>query len=98
MTNEADVIVLGLGPGGEQAAADCLAGGLSVIGIEAEGSPVLLRALEAGRNIALERVTTSVATMACAKTDDAIFEMVQARVDEIVLVGDDEMRTGSGSH
>ena len=36
MTNEADVIVLGLGPGGEQAAADCLAGGLSVIGIEAE--------------------------------------------------------------
>ena len=37
MTNEADVIVLGLGPGGEQAAADCLGlSGLSVIGIEAE--------------------------------------------------------------
>lgn len=36
MTNAADVIVLGLGPGGEQAATDCLAGGLSVIGIEAE--------------------------------------------------------------
>lgn len=32
----ADVIVVGLGPGGEQAASDCLAGGLSVIGIEAE--------------------------------------------------------------
>ncbi len=32
----ADVIVVGLGPGGEQTAADCLAGGLSVIGIEAE--------------------------------------------------------------
>lgn len=32
----ADVIVLGLGPGGEQAAGDCLAGGLTVIGIEAE--------------------------------------------------------------
>lgn len=36
MTTTADVIVLGLGPGGEQAATDCLVGGLSVIGIEAE--------------------------------------------------------------
>ncbi len=36
MTTTADVIVLGLGPGGEQAANDLLSGGLSVIGIEAE--------------------------------------------------------------
>jgi threonine dehydratase len=67
-----------------------------VIGIEAEGSPVLLRALEAGRNVALERVTTSVATMSCARTDDRIFEAVRARVDEIVLVSDDEMRAAAG--
>ena len=32
----ADVIVLGMGPGGEQVATDALAGGLTVIGIEAE--------------------------------------------------------------
>ena len=36
MTTTADVIVLGLGPGGEQVANDLLSGGLSVIGIEAE--------------------------------------------------------------
>lgn len=35
-TTTADVIVVGLGPGGEQAASDCLSGGFSVIGIEAE--------------------------------------------------------------
>ena len=40
-------------------------------------------------------MTTSVATMACLKTEDAIFEAVRARVDEIVLVSDDEMRAAS---
>ena len=66
-----------------------------VIGIEAAGSPVLLRSLEAGRNIALDKVTTSVATMACAKSDERIFEVVRDRVDEIVLVNDDEMRAAA---
>ena len=56
------------------------------------GSPMLMRAVEAGANVALERVTTSVATMACAKTDERIFEIVRDKVDEIVLVDDDEMR------
>jgi threonine dehydratase len=63
-----------------------------VIGIEAQGCPVLLNALEAGHNVGLDAVTTSVATMACAKTEDAIFEIVRDTVDEIVLVSDDEMR------
>lgn len=66
-----------------------------VVGIEAEGSPVLLRSLEAGRNLSLDKVTTSVATMACARSDDRIFEAVRARVDAIVLVSDDEMQAGA---
>lgn len=69
--------------------------GVRVVGIEAEGSPVLLRSLEAGRNIALDKVTTSVATMSCARSDDRIFEAVRDRVDEIVLVSDDEMRAAA---
>ena len=68
-----------------------LAPHVRVVGIEAAGSPVLLRALEAGRNVALDKVTTSVATMACAKTDDRIFDIVRDTVDEIVLVDDAEM-------
>jgi threonine dehydratase len=66
--------------------------GVRVVGIEAAGSPVLLRSLEAGRNIAVDEVTTSVATMACARSDERIFEAVRDRVDEIVLVTDEEMR------
>lgn len=94
-----DTILVAMGGGGlvsgVATALKALKPSVRVIGIEAEGSPVLLRALEAGRNIALDQVTTSVATMSCAKTDDAIFETVQARVDDIVLVSDDEMRAAA---
>ncbi|WP_291397018.1 threonine/serine dehydratase [Devosia sp.] len=94
-----DTILVAMGGGGlvsgVSTALKALKPSVRVIGIEAEGSPVLLRSLEAGRNIALDRVTTSVATMACAKTDEAIFEAVRARVDEIVLVSDDEMRAAA---
>ena len=94
-----DTILVAMGGGGlvsgVATALKALKPSVRVVGIEAEGSPVLLRALEAGRNIALERVTTSVATMSCAKTDDSIFETVRARVDEIVLVSDDQMRAAA---
>jgi threonine dehydratase len=33
--------------------------------------------------------------MACAKSDERIFEIVRERVDEIVLVDDDEMRAAA---
>ncbi|MGN6488734.1 MAG: threonine ammonia-lyase [Devosia sp.] len=94
-----DTILVAMGGGGlvsgVATALKALKPSVRVIGIEAAGSPVLLRSLAAGRNVALDKVTTSVATMACAKTDDAIFDMVQARVDEIVLVDDEEMRAAA---
>jgi threonine dehydratase len=76
---------------GVSTAIKAMAPHVRVVGIEAAGSPVLLRSLEAGKNIALDKVTTSVATMACARTDDRIFEIVRRNVDEIVLVDDAEM-------
>ena len=76
---------------GVATAIKALAPHVRIVGIEAAGSPVLLRALEAGHNVALDKVTTSVATMACARTDDRIFDIVRDSVDEIVLVDDDEM-------
>ncbi|MEQ1770774.1 MAG: threonine/serine dehydratase [Devosia sp.] len=91
-----DTILVAMGGGGlvsgVATAIKALKPSVRVIGIEAEGSPVLLRSLKAGRNIPLERTTTSVATMSCAKTDDSIFEMVRERVDDVVLVSDEEMR------
>lgn len=93
---DVDVVLVAMGGGGlvsgVATAMKALSPKVRVVGIEAEGCPVLLRALEAGQNIGLDKITTSVATMACAKTDDAIFEIVRERVDDIVLVDDEEMR------
>ena len=101
---DVDTVLVAMGGGGlisgVATAIKALAPDVRIVGIEAAGSPVLLRAIEAGANVALDRVTTSVATMACARTDERIFEIVRDKVDEIVLVDDDEMRdaaAGSGS-
>jgi threonine dehydratase len=93
---DVDTVLVAMGGGGlvsgVATAIRARAPNVRVIGIEAAGSPVLLRAIEAGANVALDKVTTAVATMSCARTDDRIFEIVRDKVDEIVLVEDDEMR------
>lgn len=94
-------ILVAMGGGGlvsgVATAIKALAPQVRVVGIEAEGCPVLLKALEAGHNVGLDKVTTGVATMACARTDDRIFEMVRDHVDEIVLVSDAEMLAAAKS-
>lgn len=96
---DVDTVLVAMGGGGlisgVATALRALKPGVRIIGIEAEGCPVLLRALEAGENRGLDRVTTSVATMACARTEDSIFDIVKATVDQIVLVSDDEMRAAA---
>lgn len=93
---DVDTVLVAMGGGGLISgigtAFKALKPDVRVIGIEAEGCPVLLRALEAGENRGLDKVTTSVATMACARTEDTIFDIVKETVDRIVLVSDDEMR------
>lgn len=96
---DVDVVLVAMGGGGLISGVATVIKALRpqtrVIGIEAEGCPVLLNALQVGSNVGLDEVTTSVATMACAKTDDAIFDIVQRTVDGIVLVDDDEMRSAA---
>ena len=93
---DVDTVLIAMGGGGlisgMATALRALKPGVRIVGIEAEGAPVLLRGIEAGHNVALDRVTTAVATMACARTEDSIFQIVRDKVDEIVLVSDDEMR------
>lgn len=93
---DVDVVLVAMGGGGlvsgVATAMKALRPQTRVVGIEAEGCPVLLNALRVGHNVGLDRVTTSVATMACARTEDSIFEIVRDHVDDIVLVSDDEMR------
>ncbi|MBN8999106.1 MAG: pyridoxal-phosphate dependent enzyme [Rhizobiales bacterium] len=46
---------------------------------------------DAGRVVTIETITTIVPTMSCARTDEAVFELVRAVVDDIVLVEDAAM-------
>jgi threonine dehydratase len=98
---EVDVILVAIGGGG-------LISGLStavkarrpatrIVGIEPIGSPTLHACLEAGKLVALEKLSTRVATMSCRLTDQAIFETVRRNVDEIVLVSDEEMESAARS-
>ncbi len=62
-----------------------------IIGVEPVGSPTLKACLDAGRVITLPEVTTGVATLACARTEEAVFETVRDVVDDIVLVDDEDL-------
>ena len=92
---EVDTLLVAIGGGGlisgVATAVKALKPSVRVIGVEAAGSPTLKRSVEAGRSVGLDAVTTSVATMACARTDDRIFDIVRRTVDDIVLVDDEEM-------
>jgi threonine dehydratase len=93
---EVEVVLVAIGGGGlisgVATALKALRPSVRVIGVEAAGSPTLKDSVQAGHTVTLERVTTSVATMACARTDDRILDIVRRTVDEIVLVDDSEMR------
>jgi threonine dehydratase len=91
-----DTVLVAIGGGGlisgVATALKALKPSVRIIGVEATGSPTLKRSVEAGRTVTLDRVSTSVATLACARTDDAVLDIVRRTVDDIVLVEDEEMR------
>ncbi|MBK3745509.1 threonine/serine dehydratase [Paraburkholderia aspalathi] len=94
-----DTVLVAIGGGGLISGIStvfkALAPHVRVVGIEAAGSASLLKSVEAGVNITLDSVTTQVATMSCARTDDRIFDIVRRNVDEIVLVDDAEMKSAA---
>jgi threonine dehydratase len=65
--------------------------GIRIVGIEPVGSPTLKASVDAGHVVTLEEITSRVPTMSCRRTDERIFEIVRANVDEIVLVSDEAM-------
>ena len=93
---EADLYIVAIGGGG-------LIAGMSqviktvnpkarIVGVEPVGSPTLRACFDAGRVVRLAEVTTRVATMACGRTDESIYEIARRNVDDIVLVDDDDMQ------
>ncbi len=94
-----DTVLVAIGGGGlisgMAVALKALRPTIRVIGIEPEGSPTLSASLAAKRVVALSSVTTKVATMACGRTDERVFALVQRHVDDIVLISDEDMLAGS---
>ena len=66
-----------------------------LIGIEPFGSPTLHASLVAGAVVTLPKVTTSVPTMACGRTDERVFEIIRAKLDDVVLIEDSDMLDGA---
>lgn len=94
-----DVLLVAVGGGGlisgVGVALRALKPSVRLIGIEPEGSPTLKASLDAGHVVRLPEVTSRVATMSCAETDPAVFELVRDHVDDIVLVSDEAMLAAS---
>ncbi|GGE04097.1 serine/threonine dehydratase [Aureimonas endophytica] len=90
-----DVILVAIGGGGLVAGIasvlKALKPAVRIVGIEPVGSPTLRASLEKGAVTRLDAVTTRVATMACGKTEEIVFEIARGAISEIVLVEDEEM-------
>ncbi len=93
---EVNVVLAAIGGGGLIAGVATAAKGLDpkirVIGVEPTGAPTLYESIRAGRIIELPEVNTAANTLATKTTAAINFEIIRERVDEIVLVSDEEMR------
>jgi threonine dehydratase len=87
---EANLFIIAVGGGGLIAGMSTVLRALRpnarIVGIEPTGSPTLHASLQQGEVVTLEAVTTSVPTMACARTDPRIFDIVRNNVDFILLL------------
>lgn len=94
-----DVVLVAIGGGGLVSgmgvAIKALKPSVKIIGIEPVGSPTLKASLDAGHVVRLPEVTSRVATMSCAETDPAVFDVVRSVVDDVVLLSDDDMLEAS---
>ncbi len=63
-----------------------------VVGVEATGAPKIHQSLRAGRVVELASVTTAANTLAPRSSHEMNFAVIRERVDDVVLVTDEEMR------
>ena len=91
-----DTVVVAIGGGGLISGIATAIKGLKpearVIGVEPVGAPTLHRSIAAGRLVTLDRIDTRAGTLAPRTSDEANLAIIHDRVDDIVLVSDEEMR------
>jgi len=90
-----DAVLVAIGGGGlitgMSVALKTLKPSIRIIGIEPTGAPTFHASMAAGHVVKLDKVTTGVATMACAETDREVFATSRNLIDEILLIDDDDM-------
>jgi threonine dehydratase len=93
---DADLVLVAIGGGGlisgVATAVKALAPGARVVGVEPVGAPTLRESVRAGRVIELERIATAANTLAPRRSAELNLGIIRDKVDDIVLVDDDEMR------
>jgi threonine dehydratase len=91
-----DTLIVAIGGGGLIAgvatAAKQLKPSIKVIGVEPTGAPTHHASRAAGEVVTLEKIETSVGTLAPRRSDPLNFDLISQHVDDIVLVTDDQMR------
>lgn len=87
-----DIVIVGIGGGalisGIALAVKSMNPGVRVIGVEPEGAPSMLRALEEGKPVRLEKIETVADGLAAPYVGEWTLKIVQSYVDEVVLVSD----------
>lgn len=91
-----DVIVAGIGGGGlisgVAIAAKAMKPDIRVVGVEPVGAPTLSESVKAGALVTLDAVETGANTLAPKRSAQVNLDIIADKVDDIVLVTDDEMR------
>jgi threonine dehydratase len=92
---EAETVVVPIGGGGliagVAAALAAIRPDIRVVGVEAAGAPTMTASLEAGRCVRLERLHTMADGIALKSPSPLTLAHVQAYVDDVVLVGEEEI-------
>lgn len=64
---------------------------IKVLGVQAEGAPAFYESLKQGRLVSREGVSTRAEGLAVAKAYEVPFNLLRGRVDDVLLVSDEEM-------
>jgi threonine dehydratase len=94
---ECDAFLCGIGGGGLIAGVSLALRArfdkaVRIVGVQPEGADSMVRSLEAGRPVAIERVSTIADGLGARRPGELTFELVRQHVDEVVRVSDDDLR------
>jgi threonine dehydratase len=93
-----DSLLVAVGGGGLLAGIAAWYGrGVKLIGVEPERAPTLTRALEAGRPVDAPAGGVAADSLAPRRVGELVFPLVQAHVNQTVLVTDEDIRTAQRS-